>query len=306
MLTTPVIRCLKAQTGAELHFLTKKSFESLLTPNPFLDKVYSFEREVTEVLPLLKQEQYDWVIDLHHNLRSARIKWALGRPARAFHKLNFAKWLLVNFKINRLPPRHIVDRYLDTVADLGVRYDGAGLDYFIPQEQELPAQEADPRLEAGQYTAFAIGATHATKRLPPDKIVAICAAIKQPVVLLGGKAEAMYSGDIAKRAGPHVVDLCGRLSLHQSASLVRQASRVLTHDTGLMHIAAAFRKEIVSFWGSTVPAFGMYPFYPEGTSANTTLEVNNLSCRPCSKIGFDRCPKGHFHCMNQLDVGTIT
>lgn len=306
VLTTPVIRCLKAQTGAELHFLTKKSFESLLTPNPFLDKVYSFEREVTEVLPLLKREQYDWVIDLHHNLRSARIKWALGRPARAFHKLNFAKWLLVNFKINRLPPRHIVDRYLDTVADLGVRYDGAGLDYFIPQEQELPAREADPRLEAGQYTAFAIGATHATKRLPPDKIVDVCAAIKQPVVLLGGKAEAMYSSDIAKRAGPHVVDLCGRLSLHQSASLVRQASRVLTHDTGLMHIAAAFRKEIVSFWGSTVPAFGMYPFYPEGISANITLEVNNLSCRPCSKIGFDRCPKGHFNCMNQLDVGTIT
>ncbi len=302
VLTTPVIRCLKRQTGAELHFLTKKSFGQLLTPNPFLDKVYVFEKNVAEVLPLLKQERYDWVIDLHHNLRSGWVKWVLGRPSRAFHKLNFEKWLLVNFKINRLPPVHIVDRYMDTVAHLGVRYDGKGLDYFIPQDQELPAQVADARLRTGQFTAFAIGATHATKRLPPKKIVAICADIEQPVVLLGGKAEAQYSPDIARLAGDHVVDLCGRLSLHQSASLVRQATRVLTHDTGLMHIAAAFRKEIVSFWGNTVPAFGMYPFYPEGVSGNTTLEVKDLSCRPCSKIGFDRCPKGHFKCMNELEM----
>lgn len=301
VLTTPVPRCLKKQIGAEVHFLTKKSFAGILEPNPYIDKVYTFGREVTEVLPQLKYEKYDYIVDLHHNLRSARVKWALGCPSRAFRKLNFEKWLLVNLKINRLPDKHIVHRYLEAAAELGVQYDGGGLDYFIPADQELPVETVDARLREGRFIAFAIGATHATKRLPPEKIAAVCAGIQQPVVLLGGKTEAEYSAGLAAQAGAHVVDLCGKLSLHQSASVVRQAARVLTHDTGLMHIAAAFRKEIVSFWGSTVPEFGMYPFYPEGFSCNTTLEVKHLSCRPCSKIGFERCPKGHFSCMQTLN-----
>ena len=99
-----------------------------------------------------------------------------------------------------------------------------------------------------------------------------------------------------------VVNVCGRLSLHQSASLVRQSAVVLTHDTGLMHIAAALRKPIVSVWGSTVPKLGMYPFYPDGMDLNTSIEVMGLRCRPCSKIGYERCPKGHFRCMREVDA----
>ena len=110
---------------------------------------------------------------------------------------------------------------------------------------------------------------------------------------------------LAAAAGAHVVNLCGALSLYQSASFVRQAAKVATHDTGLMHIAAAFRKEMVSIWGNTVPKFGMYPFYPDGMDRNTTIEVQGLSCRPCSKIGHKRCPEKHFRCMNALDIAQI-
>ena len=93
---------------------------------------------------------------------------------------------------------------------------------------------------------------------------------------------------------------CGRYSLHESASLLRQAQFVVSHDTGLMHIAAAFKKEIFSVWGNTVPAFGMYPYRTEFR----VLEVPGLSCRPCSKIGFAQCPQGHFKCMRdqRLDL----
>lgn len=302
VLTTPVARCLKKQLGAEVHFLTKKAFGPLLTPNPYLDRVFTFEKEIDEVLPLLKAEQYDLVVDLHHNLRSLRLKLALGRPARSFDKLNLEKWLLVNLKINRLPDIHIVQRYLSTVAHLGVRYDGEGLDYFIPPEAEVVVSDFSALLSEGNYVAFVLGATHATKRLPLDKMIEICRNLDQPVVLLGGKPEQATGAQIT---GSNVVNLCGRLSLHQSASLVRQAGKVLTHDTGLMHIAAAFRKKIVSVWGNTVPSFGMYPFYPTGIHLNTSIEVEGLSCRPCSKIGFDTCPKGHFRCMNDISVPAI-
>lgn len=302
VLTTPVARCLKKQLGAEVHFLTKKAFGPLLSPSPYIDRVFTFEKEIDEVLPLLKAGHYDLIVDLHHNLRSLRLKLALGRPARSFDKLNFEKWLLVNLKVNRMPDVHIVQRYLSTVSHLGVRDDGEGLDYFIPPEEEVVVSDFSALLSEGNYIAFVLGATHATKRLPLDKMIEICRNLDQPVVLLGGKSE-QATGD--RILGSNVVNLCGRLSLHQSASVVRQAGKVLTHDTGLMHIAAAFRKKIVSVWGNTVPSFGMYPFYPTGIHLNTSIEVEGLSCRPCSKIGFDACPKGHFRCMNDISVPAI-
>lgn len=320
VLTTPVVRCLKKQLDAEVHFLTKAAFAPILEANPHVDRVFSFQKEVTEVLPDLKNEGYDWVVDLHHNLRSLRVKLALGRPARSFDKLNFEKWLLVRMGIDWLPNIHIVQRYMATVAHLGVRYDGEGLDFFIPPEEEYPIylpprpHKGEPRIEEnspfwGQggegFIVFVIGATHATKRLPTQKIIEICRDIRQPIVLLGGKSEATAGKEIASEAGPHVLDLCGHLSLNQSASVVKQAAVVVTHDTGLMHIAAAFGKKIVSVWGNTVPKFGMYPFYPDGVDLNQSIDIQGLACRPCSKIGHDRCPRGHFKCMNDIDPAQI-
>jgi len=301
VLTTPVVRCLKKQLGAEVHFLTKSSFTGILEPNPYIDKVFSFQKEISpKLVAQLKNEGYDEVIDLHHNLRSLRLKRSLGIPSHSFDKLNWEKWLLVNFKIDRMPKTHIVDRYLATIRHLGVFNDGAGLDYFIPETESL----AQIELPAEPFTAFAIGATHATKRLPEEKILEICQRSTLPVVLLGGKTE-QEAGERIAQAFPHVHNLCGRLSLHQSAAVLRACSKVITHDTGLMHIAAALRKPILSVWGSTVPKLGMWPLYPTGMDLNTSIEVAGLKCRPCSKIGFDRCPKGHFNCMHQIAVDQI-
>jgi ADP-heptose:LPS heptosyltransferase len=81
---------------------------------------------------------------------------------------------------------------------------------------------------------------------------------------------------------------------------------IITNDTGMMHIAAALRKPIVSLWGNTIPKFGMYPYYPKGMEHLSTIaEVNFLSCRPCSKLGFKRCPRGHFNCMMQIDEALV-
>lgn len=306
VLTTPVVRCLKKQIGAEVHYLTKQAFEGVLAANPYIDKIWTIRREVTEVLPQLRAEKFDAVIDLHHNLRSGRVRWALWRtPSYAFDKLNFEKWLMVNFKINRLPKRHIVDRYLDTVRPLKVVNDGIGLDYFIPADAEVDAgaflrKHLPESLAPLPYIAFVTGAAHATKRLPEDKIIAICRLLQQPVVLLGGPDETESGARIASAAGPHVVNACGALKLNQSASMVRQAAVVISHDTGLMHIAAALGKNIVAVWGNTIRAFGMYPYDPAGLARQVNIEVEGLSCRPCSKIGFQACPKGHFKCMNDI------
>lgn len=302
VLTTPIIRCTKLQMKVEIHYLTKESYRPLLETNPYIDKIITINEHVKEVIPQLRDEGYELLIDLHKSLRSFLLKRQLRIPTYSFDKINWEKWLMVNLKINRLPNVHIVDRYFQSVQNLGVKNDGKGLDYFIPKGMEEFKLEK-LKFEIGKkYIAFAIGAKHKTKRLPKEKILEICKKINSPIILLGGKDVEDDAKEIAKQVGSHVINACGKLNLHESAIIIRDAEKVITHDTGLMHIAAAFQKEIISIWGNTIPEFGMYPYYEKGIDKNLFLEVKGLSCRPCSKIGFEQCPKGHFKCMRDLPL----
>lgn len=303
VLTTPVVRCVKNQLpGVEVHFLTKASFADVVSANPYIDKVWTYGENQEALLQALKQENFDFVIDLHHNLRSMRIRRMLGVKSAAFNKLNIEKWMIVNFKINLLPNVHIVTRYMDTVASQGVKYDGNGLDYFIDTADEVNTEKL-PSPWKNAYVGFVIGAKHATKRLPVDKIISIINEMKLPVILLGGKEDAATAGEIITKTGALTFNACGNFKLSQSASLVKQARLIITHDTGLMHIAAAFNKKIISIWGNTIPGFGMTPF----TANDNSFIVENkyLSCRPCSKIGYEKCPRSHFRCMRDIDTDII-
>jgi len=299
VLTTPVIRCIKEQKPEiEIHYLTKKSFRGILENNPHISKVHSIEKDIKEVATDLKNENFDFVIDLHNNLRSFHAKKIIRKPSSSFKKLNFKKWLLVNFKINKMPAMHVVDRYMKTILQLGIKNDFKGLDYFIPSKDEFDISTL-PVSHSKGYIGFVIGAKHFTKQLPIEKISSICKKINQPIVLLGGKEDVERALIIEKEVGATVYNACGKYNLNQSASIIKQANKIITHDTGLMHIAAAFKKEIISVWGNTVPAFGFTPYLPDAKSV--MVEVSNLSCRPCSKIGYHKCPKGHFKCMNEID-----
>ncbi len=299
VLTTPVIRCIKEQKPEiEIHFLTKKSFKGILEYNPYLSKIHTIEKDINEIARELKEENFDYVIDLHNNLRSLQTKKIIGKPSSSFKKLNFKKWMLVNFKINNMPAMHVVDRYLETAAALGIKNDLKGLDYFIPEKDEVTIQSL-PSTHQNGYIGFVIGAKHFTKQLPTEKIIAICKKLNQPIILLGGKEDQERAISIEKAVGSAIYNACGNYNLNQSASIIKQAKKIITHDTGLMHIAAAFKKEIISVWGNTVPAFGFTPYLPDNKSK--IVEVKNLACRPCSKIGHDKCPKGHFKCMMEID-----
>ncbi|MFL5765869.1 MAG: glycosyltransferase family 9 protein [Bacteroidia bacterium] len=298
VLTTPVARCIKEQvSGSEVHYLTKESFQSIVQNNPHISKVFTIKENVSEVIEALKKENYDQVIDLHNNIRSAQVKRSLGKPSATFKKLNFKKWMMVNFKSKKELP-HVVERYLDTALILGVKNDGKGLEYFIPESEEVNT-DLLPLTHRSGYIGFVIGAKHSTKQLPTDKIISICQKLAQPIVLLGGKEDKKRAEEIEGAAGKMIFNACGKYNLNQSASLVKQASRIITHDTGLMHIAAAFKKDITSVWGNTVPGFGFGPYLPSGNSK--IVEVNGLPCRPCSKLGYEKCPRGHFKCMREID-----
>jgi ADP-heptose:LPS heptosyltransferase len=305
VLTTPVIRCLKKQfAGAEVHFLTKESFAAIVENNPYLDKVHVLGHSWETMLHELKQEGYDYIIDLHHNLRTLRLKKDLGIKSFPFNKLNIQKWIYTNLKWNMLPDLHIVDRYMKTVESFGVINDGEGLDYFIPAKDEVKQKDIPVSHHAG-YIGVVIGAAHNTKKLPPEKLKELCRKINHPVILVGGKEDAENGKQIAAVDPVKVYNACGKFSLNESADLVRKSKLIITHDTGLMHIAAAFKKPIISVWGNTVPEFGMYPYYGKYEIPNLKSEILTLRCRPCSKIGYRKCPRGHFNCMMQVSADEI-
>jgi len=307
ILTTPVVRCLRKQLpNAEIHFLTKQSYKGIVTSNPNIDKIHTLGDSFELMLHELQTEEYDYIIDLHHNLRTLRIKNFLKNvKAFSFDKLNVEKFIYTNFKINTLPKKHIVDRNLETVASLGIVNDGLGLDYFIPEKDTISNKDL-PASHVLGYIAIVIGAALATKKMPLHKLKELCAAIKHPVILLGDKGDYEDGKDIAEADDIKVYNACGKFNLNESADILRKAKLVISHDTGLMHIAAALQKPIISIWGNTVPAFGMYPYYGKLSAQHyDVVEINKLWCRPCSKIGYKKCPRGHFKCMELIAVNEI-
>lgn len=304
VLTSPVIRALKTQLPeAEVHFVTKEIFAPLLQHNPHLDRLHTFKKDIPEVLDELKKEKFDLIVDLHKNLRSLRLRKALGVRSLAFDKINLKKFMAVNFKmIDALPSKHIVDRYFETVSSLGVKNDLKGLEHFIDEKDRVDVANLFFEGKKQDFAALVVGGSYFTKKIPMQKLEEICRHVTIPLIALGDRNDALIAEKL-KEKFPHVANACGKLSVNQSASVIRQSKFVISSDTGLMHIAAAYQKKIFSLWGNTIPEFGMSAYMPgEGS---LIMEVKNLSCRPCSKLGYDKCPKGHFRCMMNIDVTRI-
>lgn len=311
VLTTPVIRCIKKQVPqAEIHYLTKSNYLQILSSNPYIDKIHYLEQSLPAIIAELKRENFDYIIDLHNNLRSLKVKDALKVKSHSFNKLNIQKWIYTSFKWNMLPDLHIVDRYLQAVSHLGVKNDGAGLDYFIGKDDSIKITDLPTPHQLG-FVGIVIGAALNTKKYPFHHVKKLCELLDHPIVLLGGLEDADEGDRIAISDKIKIYNACGKFGLNESADLVRRAKLVVTNDTGLMHIAAAYKKPIISLWGNTVPEFGMYPYYGsnylQAATANSgnlpyeIVEIKKLRCRPCSKIGYDTCPLGHFKCMEKID-----
>ncbi len=303
VLTSPVVRCLKQQlSSCELHYLTKVHFQQILEANPAISKIYAIEKDVKEVIPALKAEKYDVIIDLHNNIRSRQISAALKTKTYRYDKQRIKRFLLTQFKINLLN-NHVVDRYFTAVTPLQVINDGKGLDYFIPEKDNVTMQQM-PFTHLAGYCVIVVGAKHFTKQIPMVKLEELCSKIKIPILLMGGPDD-VYMGLQLENMDPFKISsACGRYNINQAAAVIKRAKYVITPDTGMMHIAAAFNKRIISIWGGTEKRLGFTPYLMNNTTS-VIIENNQLSCRPCHKHGLDKCPKGHFKCMMDLDMQKV-
>ena len=305
VLTTPLLRAIKQQNSQiEIHYLTKKEYADVIKHNPHIDKLFLIDNDIRNIVKQLRKEKYDHIIDLHKNLRSFRIKKALGISATSFEKLNWEKLLLVKFNINNLPKVHIVDRYFATLKKLRIKNDKKGLEYYSGLENEKEIKGLDERIK-DDFAVLVVGGTYFTKQIPIEKLLEIIQAIKIPVVLVGGPSDVEIAQKVIEQSEKTVYNAVGISDINESAEIVRRSSFVVTGDTGLMHIAAAYQKRIYSVWGNTVPEFGMIPYMPGHTDRSTIIEIKGMKCRPCSKLGHNTCPQSHFDCMMKIDFNKV-
>lgn len=310
VLASPVFRCIKMQLpDAQIHFVTKKSFQLVTASNPYIDQFFYLNNNLPALIEDLKKEEYDCVIDLHKNFRSYKIKKALKKKSYTIRKLSVEKFLLTKLNINLMPGIHITQRSLDTVAPLGIKDDGLGLDYFIPQKDIVPETEI-PHSHLAGFIAVVIGASFNTKKLPIHKLQELCQKLTYPIILLGAKEDAAAGEIIASIDNIKVYNACGKFNLNESSDLIRKSKLVISHDTGLQYIACAFKKHVMSIWGATTPALDVEPYYgkvfmdqqQEPIYENIYL---HLGCQPCSKYGTATCPLEHFNCMEKQDIDLL-
>ena len=292
LLTTPVIRCLKNQQKAEIHFITKKCYSQLLEENPYLSKLYFIE---TVNIDELKRNSYDYIIDLHNNLRSNIFSFKLSKKTIRYNKSNFKKMLLIIFGINLLDKKHVVERYMDTLKKINTKNDEIGLEYFLPNNYKTPISFKK------EYIVWAIGASYFNKQLPIERIVEVSEKIKYPIILLGGKSDFQRANKIIELSNnKNIINYCHSNDFHDSAKLIKESKIVFTNDTGMMHVASAFKKPIISFWGCTKPFQGFSPYCNENS---LELIVSSKSKKPCSKHG--KFCKYNKKCINYITSNEI-
>ncbi|MFZ6025719.1 MAG: glycosyltransferase family 9 protein [Bacteroidota bacterium] len=311
VLTTPAIRCLKQQVqNAEIHFLTKQSMKAVTEGNPYIDRFHYLNNDLDTLIKTLQEEKFDYIIDLHKNFRTWRIKKALKVPVLSYNKEVIEKVLLTRLHINKMAGRHIVDRCIDALASLGVQNDGKGMDYFIPSNVHVRAEDLPLSHSAG-FVAIVIGASYYTKKLPVHKLRQLCIKIQHPIVLVGGKEDKAEGEKIAMVDSVKIFNACGKFSLHESADIIHQSKLVISHDTGMQYIACALNKPVLAVWGGTSPALDVEPYYGvEQLQRHTRPAYHNfivkgLVCQPCSNYGTKTCPRGHFRCMQDQDIDLI-
>ena len=306
--TTPVFRCIQQKiVTAEVHFLTKKKFDVVTKHNPYINRFHYFDNNLQEIIASLKEEDFDYVIDLQRSIRSARITNALKKPCIKVKKLSFRKILLTKLKIRTGKLSHFTQRCLDTLKPFNLKDDGKGLDYFIGEEEKISINDLPATHHAG-FITIVTGANYKVKRLPPEKVRQLCEIINHPVILLGGK-EVYEEGEAIAASDPYkIYNACGTFSLNESADILQRSKLVVSNDTGFQYIACAFKKPVIAVWGATTPEIGVGPYYgsiqAEKLSDNIIVQPK-LWCQPCTRFGVHKCPLGHFKCMNQHNIEYI-
>lgn len=308
ILTTPVIRAVKMKfPDAEIHFITKKQNASLVQHNPHLSKVIAFDSKETSLKELLKQvqsERYDWFIDIHKNLRSRVLRWfGNARETSTYQKGYWRRFLLLKFRYRvKKPVVPIIEKYFVALKKYGITYDNQGTEVFTTENDQQKVASLLQGIKGQPFVTICPGASFKTKQWKESgfrEVAKYFLAQNKQVVFLGGPTDVEICERLAKETGG--ISVAGKLKLLESAALLQQSELAITNDSGMLHLAQSQKTPVVAIFGPTSEEWGFFPLQYK----SKVVEKKDLACRPCHSKGSDTCPKGHFKCMNELEVEDV-
>lgn len=298
LLTTPLIRTLKSSyPNLQIDFIVRSEYESTLKFNPNINNLITLERNYKKekVRSQIIKENYDLIVDLQNNLRSRYLTHGYSLKTVRYKKPYLSRILLVKLKINRF--KQVIPipvRYANSLPNFEL--DQKGLELFVPEGEK--SEIADDKV-----IGLCPGSRHLTKMWPKEYFIELGNQLiksNYKVALFGGKDDMAICNDISTKVDG-ALDLSNNNNLIKLAVNMRACKAVVCNDSGLMHSALALNIPVVSIFGSTVKEFGFFPY----KGKNIVLENNLLSCRPCSHIGLDKCPKNHLDCLNKITPITV-
>ena len=305
ILATPVIETLKKSDSKILiDVLVKKENKSVLTGNGNINELFTLDKskKIQSIIKLVRKfrkNKYEVIINLHRFASSGLICVLSGaQETRGFDKNPFSMFYTKKFNHQIENGIHEVDRNLKLT-------DGLVTNLVRRPHLEISDEllKKVSQYQSEKYYCLAIASVWKTKEAPLEiwtKLIKNLDLNQYKVFLLGGTDDSDKNQKLQNEINSdRVINLCGKLSLIESAALMKNAERNFVNDSAPLHLSSSVNAPVTVFYCSTSPTFGFGPLSDD----SQIIEVTNLPCKPCGLHGHASCPKGHFKCGNNLELG---
>ena len=315
ILTLPLVQTLKKHLPeSKIDFLCIPGTASVLENYSDINTVIPYDKKggdkfdkFIEVLNEIREVEYDVVICPHRSFRSALLTYYSEAKTRIGFDRNTLSFMLTD-KVKYVQDRHEIERNNELAQELlGAEYDPEK----VSLEPNLYPSETDKEavnhllVHKSNLITYAPCSRWFTKQVTINKSKEILHKLLfagYNVALLGGNEDTEYCSLLEKEMNdPAIMNLCGKLLPLQSYYVITQSKALITVDSAAQHLGAASDTPIVLIYGSTNISFGFYPL----TSQYKIIENNTLDCRPCTDHGRDKCPLGHFKCIEDIEAGNV-
>jgi len=305
ILATPIIEKLyKFFPNDSVDLFIRKGNDSLFHEHPHVKNLYVWDKEknkygnLISLIKVIRKYRYDYVINLQRFLSTG----LLTLFSRTDHRIGFCEnpfSFLYHFKVpySIIKGLHEVDRNINLIEHLT---DSESMrPVLYPSKSDFGKVEP---FKEKPYICLAPASIWFTKRLPQKKWVELARNLYKTFTLLfiGSIDDRNLCDQIISHLPPNSAqNLCGRLSLLQSAALMQNAQMNYVNDSAPLHLASSVNAPTTAFFCSTVPDFGFGPLAE--TSVMAQIE-EDLYCRPCGIHGRIKCPERHFQCGHDINV----
>ena len=296
---------------AKIDFLLRKGNEALLKGHPFLNEILIWNKKDGKLKNLfylarkVRAARYDEVINIHRHATSGFITWYSGaKRKRGFDKNPFSWCYHKKVKHYFSKPGdgnivHETTRNQWLIDDITNEYPARPSLYPTPEDFEKVAD-----YKSQSYICIAPSSVWFTKRYPAERWIELIRqvpAFYKIYFLSGPEDKEMADQIIVQIPERNTENLGGKLSLMQSAALMKDAVMNYTNDSGPLHFASSVNAPSTAVFCSTHECFGFGPLSDE----SRLIEVKGLYCKPCGIHGFDKCPEGHFRCAKEIQTNDL-